>query len=77
MFVDVVDPKVVKNKDEGDRANSVEIQARSILGREVPSSGQDFLELLVGKFTSLLEAYMARRISMQMNPSVATLEARL
>ena len=34
----------------------MEIQARSILGREVPSSGQDFLELLAGKFTNLLEA---------------------
>ena len=34
----------------------VEIQARSILGRAVSSSGKDFFELRVGKFTSLLEA---------------------
>ena len=34
----------------------MEIQARSILGREIPSSGEDFFKLLVGKFASLLEA---------------------
>ena len=56
LFVDVLDPKVVANKGEGDRASFVKIKARSILGREVPSSGEDFFELLVGKFASLLEA---------------------
>ena len=56
VFVDILDPKVVDNKGEGDGASFVEIQARSILGREVPSSGKDFFELLVGKFTSLFEA---------------------
>ena len=34
----------------------MEIQAWCVLGWEVPSSGEDFLELLVGKFASLLEA---------------------
>ena len=34
----------------------MEIQARGILGREVPPSGKDLFELLIGKFSSLLEA---------------------
>ena len=56
LFVDILHPKVVNNEGEGDGAGFVEIQARSILGREVPPSGKDHFELLVGKFTSLLEA---------------------
>ena len=56
VFVDILDPKVADNKDEGDGASFMEIQARRILGREVPSSGKDFFKLLVGKFPSLLEA---------------------
>ena len=55
-FVGVFDPKVVNNKGEEDWASLMEIQARSILGREVPSSGKDLFKLLVGHFTSLLEA---------------------
>ena len=56
LFVNILDPKFVDNKGKGDGASFVEIQARSILGKEVPSSGKDFFELLVGRFTSLLEA---------------------
>ena len=56
VFVHLLDPKVVDNKGEGDKVGFVEIQARSILGRTVPSSGKDLFELLVGKFSSLLEA---------------------
>ena len=55
LFIDILDPKVVDNKGEGDGASLMEIKARRILGR-VPSRGKDFFELLVGKFTSLLEA---------------------
>ena len=57
LFVDILDPKVVNNKGKGDGEIFLEIQTRSIFGREVlPSSGQDFIQLLVGKFTRLLEA---------------------
>ena len=41
---------------EGDGASLMEIQARHILGREVPFNGKDIFKLLIGKFASLLEA---------------------
>ena len=56
LFLDLFDSKVVDNKGEGDWASFVEMHGRSIVGREVPSCGKDFFELLVGKFTSQLEA---------------------
>ena len=55
LFVDIIDPKAVDTKGEGDGVSCMEIQARSILRKEVPSNGKDFFELLVGKFTSLFE----------------------
>ena len=56
LFVGILDSKVVKDKSEVDGASLMDIQAKSILGREVPSSGKDFFELMVGKFSSLFEA---------------------
>ena len=64
VFVDIIDPKIVDNKGEGDGASFAEIQDRRIFGMEVPYSDNDLFELMVGQFTSLLRPYIAHRISM-------------